>query len=118
VVNSFTSLVNKVHSTLQVLPALIEKEGRRKVFCDIDKHLFSLANLRKTFNPEEEEKAKKIFQQQFLPFLNETKFCKHIVDKPYGYAGDFMAMEMIHDSFVNSDSNGNDLSVLLITTII
>lgn len=73
----------------------VEKKGEEEAFKEINTLIETYSSFRKLLSPEDEIFVKNDFQQKILPYTQQSEFCKYCYDKPRGYAGDFMAMEMI-----------------------
>ncbi|KON27031.1 hypothetical protein AC481_05965 [miscellaneous Crenarchaeota group archaeon SMTZ-80] len=98
------NLIEELKSLFQKLPELVNEKGEEKVFKDINILLNEMSRLRNHLNKEEEGSAKAIFQKDVSSIGVESMFYKHVVDKPFGYAGDFMAMEMIYKAHSDDDA--------------
>ncbi len=77
------------------MPETIEKIGEKPAFERLSALIAIAQNITELLSPENAKKFKNNFQSRILKYTNESEFCKYCYDKPRGYAGDFMAMEMI-----------------------
>ena len=101
---NFLTLTEELKYCMQNLPELVKEKEEKEVFGDINVLSGKLSDLRTQFSKKEEDSAKERFQRDIVPIGVEATFFNHVVKKPFGYAGDFMAMEMIWDAFTNGST--------------
>ena len=94
---------NLLQETLTNLPIAIDKDGENMAFNNLNILINTADRFRKNLSPEEESYFKNDFQQKILPHINQSELCKYSYDKPRGYAGDFMAMQMIWNGRTSLD---------------
>jgi len=69
----------------------------------VQQQVHKLESLRKHLDPAQEKELMSEFRANFLPFTNESEFCRYAYDKPRGYPGDFLTQEMIWFGRKNKD---------------
>ncbi|RPJ09000.1 MAG: class I SAM-dependent methyltransferase [Spirochaetaceae bacterium] len=80
---------------LLALPAISAQQGEEASYGMLDAKLREMASRRKEPGSEEDKEAMKLFQEDLLPLIHQSTFCKYVYDKPRGYAGDYKTQEMI-----------------------
>ncbi|MCK5161204.1 MAG: class I SAM-dependent methyltransferase, partial [Candidatus Aureabacteria bacterium] len=63
-----------------------------------------LSDLAKNFKKEEHEIHKRYFQNQLHYSLLQSPFIKRLVEKPFGYSGDYIMISMIYDGAYDGDT--------------
>lgn len=77
------------------LPKKIKEDGKEEVYKKLKSFIDMSRNFEELLSKEEVTIFRENFQKQVIPYTQKSEFCKYCHDKPRGYAGDFMAMEMI-----------------------
>ena len=85
------------------LPKAIKKHGEAIAFNNLNSLIAVADNFRKSLSVEDEKYFKSDFQQKIMPLTQQSELCKYCYDKPRGYAGDFMAMEMIYKGIAHAE---------------
>lgn len=98
---SITHQVNSIYSVLLDLEESVKKYGETVAFQQIHQNLSDLQKLRETLDSNHEDFMRNTFQTQILPLTMQSEFCKYCYEKPRGYAGDFVMMEMIWNGRTN-----------------
>lgn len=77
------------------LEKLVRESGERKVFATADSLISKMSAI--VYDPGFcfADECMAFFRQKIRPFFLEADFTSHVIRKPFGYPGDFLAMEKI-----------------------
>lgn len=95
-------ILQDIYTLLQVLPAEVEKYGEDAVFNYLKELLTHLRNIRVHLSDSDEAHVRSFFKTNILKFAHQSPFCRYAYEKPRGYPGDFMMMEMIWNGIIES----------------
>lgn len=110
-IDSIRDLLKKTQSEM----AYLEKQGEPKsaflgayqqsVFKDLDSHIKALEVASSHFTDRKHKAHKKYLRKTIHSFAMQSPFNRRCFEKPLGYPGDFMMMEMIYSDPYQGDSS-------------
>jgi hypothetical protein len=80
---------------IESLPRISDVHGEQECFNRVNTFMNQLSDERKSFIPEDDKRERMRFREIIQPFLMKSAFCRYAIEKPRGYAGDFVTQEMI-----------------------
>jgi len=90
-----SKLITSLSSHLKNLDCYVKENGEKNTFLMIDELVNELKYFEISLSNQDKQELKKLFKENIIPYTNKSKFCKYVYDKPRGYVGDFVTMEMI-----------------------
>lgn len=80
------------------------RKYQKMLFKDLDQSINEFERIALKFTKEEHEVHKRYFQSAIHPLALRSPFNKRCFDKPLGYSGDYLVMEMIYSDPYQGDS--------------
>ncbi|MBC8460198.1 MAG: class I SAM-dependent methyltransferase [Deltaproteobacteria bacterium] len=80
---------------LQDFDKFFSESEEQKVFSITDEFVLKLSTIAYSRGFDFADEGMAFFRRNIQPFMLETDFASHMIRKPYGYPGDFLAMEKI-----------------------
>jgi hypothetical protein len=86
---------NKLVEIIESLPCVKKQYGEQECFDRVSDFLTQLSDKRKSLTPDEDALECGRFQEVIQPYGMQSTFLRYVIEKPRGYAGDFVTQEMI-----------------------
>lgn len=96
---AFTFKPSYFEEKIDPLKKYLYNLSNRQSFKMASDYISELSQFRNSLDKPQELLFKKRFQELILPIAHESYFCQYAFEKPRGYAGDFVMMDMIWGFF-------------------
>jgi len=96
---AFTLKPSYFEEKIEPLKKYLKNLSDRQSFKVTSDYISKLSQFRNSLDKTQELSFKKRFQEIILPIAHESHFCQYAFEKPRGYAGDFVMMDMIWGFF-------------------
>lgn len=77
------------------LPKINKANGEKECYNIFTNQINKLSDIRKNFSKIEDVRCTNMFRKEILKYVLKSEFVKYVYEKPRGYAGDFMTMQII-----------------------